>query len=302
MRKLSKSFGVVLSLFIFLIPGLVEAQGNLQQTNSTDLHCLWKAQGDSNVVYLLGSVHLLKSTDYPLAPVIGSAFTNSQIAVFETDIEKLEDPGQQQAMMGKVMLPANQTLRDVLSSNVYEAFSKHAAEIGLPMGIIEKFRPASAVMSLELMELTMLGANPQLGVDKHFFKPARNAGKTIIPLETPDFQIALLVNFTTEEENLLVEKSLEDIDNEKKLYNEMVLAWKTGDSASLEKMLNKTRSEAPSIFKKLVSDRTAKWLPEIEKLLHGSQDAIVIVGAGHLVGPDGLVELLRKKGIKVTQL
>ena len=70
----------------------------------------------------------------------------------------------------------------------------------------------------------------------------------------------------------------------------------------LEKMLNKMRADAPSIFKKLVSDRTASWIPEIEKLLHGSQNAIVIVGAGHLVGPDGAVELLRKRGVKVTQL
>jgi uncharacterized protein len=70
----------------------------------------------------------------------------------------------------------------------------------------------------------------------------------------------------------------------------------------LEKMLNKMRAEAPSIFKKLVSDRTASWIPEFEKLLHGPQNAIVIVGAGHLVGPDGAVELLRKKGFKVTQL
>ena len=83
---------------------------------------------------------------------------------------------------------------------------------------------------------------------------------------------------------------------------DFVQAWKTGDAPGLEKMLNEMRTDAPSIFKRLVSDRTASWIPEIEQLLHGSQNAIIIVGAGHLVGPDGAIELLKKKGVKVTQL
>ena len=100
----------------------------------------------------------------------------------------------------------------------------------------------------------------------------------------------------------MVEKSLEEIDDEKRMYNEIVVAWQTGNSAALEKLLNQLRGEAPSIFKRLVTDRTASWIPEFEKLLHGSKNAIVIVGAGHLVGSDGAIELLRKKGVKVTQL
>jgi uncharacterized protein len=172
----------------------------------------------------------------------------------------------------------------------------------LPMPALEQYRPAAAVMTIEMMELVSLGADPAYGVDKHFFKLAHDGGKRIVPLETVDFQIGLLVGFTKAEEDLMVEKSLEEMDDEKKLYNEMVTAWQTGNADALEKMLNKMRAEAPSIFKKLVSDRTASWIPEFEKLLHGPQNAIVIVGAGHLVGPDGAVELLRKKGFKVTQL
>src|SRR6185312_4660380 len=131
------------------------------------LHCLWKAQGDSNVVYLLGSVHVLKETDYPLPAVIDSAFTNSQIAVFETDIDKMDDPAQQMAMISKIMLPEGETLKENLSSNVYESLSKHAAEVGLPMAMLQRFRPAAAVVTVEVMELTGLGADPQYGVDKH---------------------------------------------------------------------------------------------------------------------------------------
>ena len=300
MRKFKAAVWGIIALSIFLIPGLSRAQANLQQPGA--LHCLWKAQGASNVVYLLGSVHLLKPADYPLPAVIESAFTNSQVAVFETDLDKLEDPEGQAALLSKISLPAGQTLQQNMSPKVYASFTKHAAEIGMHMQMVERFRPAAAVETLGLMELISIGGNPDYGVDKHFVKLAHDGGKRIVPLETIDFQIGLLVGFSKVEEDLMVEKSLQQMDDEKRLYNELVLAWKTGDSPGLEKMLNEMRTEAPSIFKKLVSDRTASWIPEIEKLLHGTQNAIIIVGAGHLVGPDGAIELLKKKGIKVTQL
>jgi uncharacterized protein YbaP (TraB family) len=214
----------------------------------------------------------------------------------------MESPEGQATMISKISLPEGQTLQQNVSPKVYASLNKHATEVGLPLQAVEQFRPAAAVMTLEMMELTSLGVDPEYGVDKHFLKLANDGGKRVVPLETPDFQIGLLTGFTKVEEDLMVEKSLDEIDEEKKLYNDMVQAWKTGNAAGLEKMLNKMRADAPSIFKKLVSDRTASWIPEIERLLHGSQNAIVIVGAGHLVGPDGAVELLRKKGVKVTQL
>jgi len=300
MRKLKAGFCAILGLVISFIPGLAGAQGNFQQPGA--LHSLWKVQGTSNVVYLLGSIHLLKATDYPLPAVIESAFSNSQVAVFETDIDKLEDPDGQAAMLSKISLPEGQTLQQNMSPKVYQSLTKHVAEVGMPVQAVEQFRPAAAVMTLEMMELASLGADPEYGVDKHFFKLAHDGGKRIVPLETPDFQLSLLVGFSKAEEDLLVEKSLEEIDDEKRLYNEMVAAWKTGNAISLEKMLNKMRTDAPSIFKKLVTDRTASWIPEIEKLLQGSQNAIIIVGAGHIVGQDGAIDLLRKKGLKITQL
>lgn len=267
-----------------------------------DLHCLWKAQGKSNVVYFLGSIHLLRDTDYPLPAVMESAFTNSRIAVFEVDLDKADDLATGFGLLRKAALPPGQTLRQVLRPEVYASFSNHVQEAGLPMFMFETMKPGMAITMLEAMELTKLGANPELGEDQHFFKLAKETGRQTIPLETVDFQIDLMLSFTGQEEELMFEKSLEEIDDEKKEYDELVTAWKHGDSAGLEKMLNEMRTDAPTIFKKLVTDRTANWLPKVDELLHGSQNAIIVVGAGHLVGPDGLVELLKKQGFKVTQL
>ena len=241
MRKLKTAFCGLVRLFIFSNSWAGRSPGKFQ-TMPSALHCLWKAQGASNVVYLLGSVHLLKATDYPLPAVIESAFTNSQVVVFETDIDKLENPEGQAAMLGKISLPEGQTLQQNVSPKVYASLNKHATEVGMPMQAVEQFRPAAAVMTLEMMELTSLGVDPEYGVDKHFFKLAHDGGKRIVPLETADFQIGLLVGFTKAEEDLMVEKSLDEIDDEKKLYNDMVVAWKTGNAAALGKNAEQNES------------------------------------------------------------
>jgi hypothetical protein len=265
-------------------------------------HSLWKVEGGTNVVYLLGSFHLLKAEDYPLAPPIEAAFSNSTVAAFETDLEEMDKPETALKMMSKCALPAGQTLKEQLSPGLYEELRRHATQAGVPMMALDNLRPALAVMMLEVSALLKLGVDPEYGVDKYFFSRARKDGKTIVPLETMDFQIGLLTDFSKEEGELLVKTSLVDIDNTKKDYDQMVAAWRTGDSAAMAKLLNEATQESPVIYKRLVSDRNQSWVPRIEELLRGNKKAIVIVGAGHLVGSDGVVELLKKKNLKVTQL
>ncbi len=254
------------------------------------------------MVYLLGSIHLLKSTDYPLPPVIESAFTNSQVAAFETDIGELEGPLIQLKLLSKASLPEGETLKQHLSASVYASFSNHVAELGMPMLIFDRLKPSLAAATVELFELEKLGVDPEYGVDQYFFNRARKRGDRIIPLETVDFQVNLATDFSKEEGELLMKSSLEEIDETKKLYGEMVAAWKTGDAASLEKLLNSAMRDAPAVYKRLVTDRNKRWTPKIEALLRGNQNAIVIVGAGHLVGSEGVVELLRKKGWRIIQM
>lgn len=300
LRILCSALIALLALSVSQLPA--QETHALARSTQPGLHCLWKVQGKSNVVYLLGTIHLLRSNDYPLPQVMESAFTNSQTAVFEVDIDKANDPAMSMGLISKAMLPQGQTLRDVLPEKVYNSFTNHAAEVGLPSMLYDTMKPGMAVLMLEAMELTKLGADPEYGEDQHFFNLAKDSNRKIIPLETIDFQLGLMLNFTGPDEELMLEKSLAEMDDEKKEYNDMVAAWKTGNAAELEKLLNEMRTDAPTIFKKLVSDRTASWVPKANELLQGSQNAIIIVGAGHLVGPDGMVELLKKQGYKVTQL
>jgi len=264
-------------------------------------HSLWKVQGPHSTVYLLGSVHVLKESDYPLPPVIESAFSNATVAVFETEIDAMDQPATQMRMMSKSRLPEGVTLEQELSAKTYQMLQAHAETAGVPMVVLSGIKPVLAVMTLEVLEFQKLGLDPKYGLDQHFFKLARAAGKEVVPLETVDFQLDLITGFSKEESEMLVKATLEDIDNTRKSLAEMLNAWRTGDGDKLEKLLNEVQDEAPVIFKRLVTDRSQSWVPKIMELAKGDKPAIVIVGAGHLVGASGLIDLLRKQGLKVSQ-
>lgn len=271
-------------------------------TATTNKHCLWKVSGPTSTVYLLGSIHLLKKTDYPLDPVIETAFTNSRIAAFETDMAKMESPETMLSMMGKVMLPSGETLEDHLTPTTYALFTNHVNKSGLPLIMFNQMKPLLAVTALAVMELKKLGLEPEYGVDKYFSERATKEKKRLVPLETVEFQINLLTGFSKEENELVAKTSLADMDKMLTEFKDIISAWKTGDSSQLEKFLNEATQQSPAIFKRLLTDRNHNWIPKIEEFLAGKENAIVIVGAGHLVGKEGVVDLLQKKGLKVTQL
>ena len=292
-----------LLMFLFVVFWLVQPLA-AQDANksSASRHCLWKVQGTNATVYLLGSFHLLKADDWPLAAPLESAFTNSPIAVFETDMAKMEQGETQMKLLTKSQLPAGETLKDQLSAETYEKFLEYVKKLGLPEVMFNRFKPSMAAITLAMLEIQKLGFDPARGVDKHFFERARKDSKEIVGLETVDFQIGLVTEFSKEEGELVMKSTLGDIETMEKSFAELLQAWKTGDTSAIEKLMNESLREAPAIAKRLLTDRNRNWLPKIRELLRGDKNAVVIVGAGHLVGREGVVELLQKEGLKVTQL
>jgi len=299
MRSLKISRYSVTFLLCILFNSTLRAQEAKAPASSH--HTLWKIQGKQATVYLLGSVHALQDKDYPLPPIIENAFTNSRVVAFETDIGELESPALAMKMLSKSQLPEGQTLENVLSPEIYKAFMKHAEESGMPAMMVERMKPAMAAITLEVFELLKMGLNPQNGIDKHFYPLAQSAGKEILPLETVDFQLDLVTGFSKEEGELLMKSTLKEIDNVKTEFGELVRAWREGDADKLQKLMNEAMSDSPAIYKRMLTDRNHNWIPKIEELVRGNKNAIIIVGAGHLVGKEGVVELLQKDHFKVIQ-
>ena len=286
-----------------LLSGLLlcGAYAPAQAPKSAGKHTLWKIEGKTAVVYLLGSVHVLRKENYPLPAPIGSAFSNAAIAVFESDIEQLENPELAMKFALKGRLPEGQTLSDQLTPETYSTLSNYLQKAGLPIQMVESLSPAMASLMLVALELKKMELVSEYGLDKYFYSLAKTTGKKIVPLETVEFQMDLMTSFSKEEGELLVKTTVRDIDTLQKELNTLLKAWQTGDTARLEKLLNEAKAESPVIYKRLVTDRNRTWLPKIEELIKGKEPAVVIVGAGHLVGAQSLVELLKEKGYKVVQ-
>jgi hypothetical protein len=297
-HRIKLAAAALLPAFFFLLPLAAQDNGGA----ATNRHSLWKVEGKSNAVYLLGSVHLLKAENFPLPAPIESAYSNAQVVVFETDVEKLEDPAVQIKMMSKAQLPPGETLKGRLSAGTYAAFASHAKENGLPPELLDTLKPSMAAMMIEVLEISKMGADPEKGLDKYFDGRARKEGKQVIGLEPVDFQIDLVTSFSKEEEEMMMKTTLEDLDKGKQEFGDIIKAWQTGDSAAIEKLLNESLKEAPALCKRMLTDRNKNWVPKIEELLRGDKNALVIVGAAHLVGDEGVVKLLEKKGLKVPQL
>jgi uncharacterized protein YbaP (TraB family) len=151
------------------------------------------------------------------------------------------------------------------------------------------------------LEVQKLGFQAEQGMDLYFYRRAQKQKKSIRELESLEFQVGLICELDKEEGESLVKSTLEELKDSKKKFEELLGAWQRGNEAELEKILNEANRREPGLMKRLVTDRNARWTPQIEDLARGTNNVAVIVGAAHLVGKDGVVDMLRKRGWRVTQ-
>jgi len=265
---------------------------------------LWRATKGQGVVYLVGSVHMLTADFYPLAPALDDAFKASDLLVEEADLAEMLSPTTQFSLLQRGMLPAGQTLDKVVSPATIALVNAHAGALG-PGGTVEavkQFKPWFLAMTLEAMEWQKAGFDPQLGLDKHFYDRAQSEGKTVQGLETTEYQISLFDGMTAEQQERFLAETLKDLNKETASVNKLASAWKSGDVAGVERFVLQDLQSDPQVYQRLLVGRNRNWLPKIEALFSRPHTAIVVVGAAHLVGPDGLVSMLKAKGYALTQL
>ena len=208
----------------------------------------------------------------------------------------------QASLLQAGMCPPGETLGQLVGKDTYSALQSWLKNTGTPPSMLDQMKPWLASVTLVALELQKLGFNPSQGIDEHFFSRADADKKEIRGLETVDFQISLFANLTREESELFLKSMLEDTDRFPKIFADVIEAWKTGDAAKIEPLLLEITKKYPAIYKKFLTDRNRVWLPKIEELLARDKNVLIVVGMAHLVGSDGLVQLLKKKGIQVEQL
>ena len=257
--------------------------------------------GRHNTVYLLGSIHVLRPSDYPLPAAILDAYGNSKAVLMEVNLEEISSQQVQAEMLGSAVLPDGKTLPDVLGKERYGRAGALAREVGFDLSMFDQFAPWFAAEAVSELQLTQLGFKPESGVEMYFMEKARNDGKSVAGLETVHDQISLFQNMSPDTQAEYLLSSLEQAHELPTEVDSMVRAWQRGDTQWFADQLQSELGQDPRLYQSVLVARNRKWLPKIEALLDGDKDILVIVGTGHLVGRDSVIDLLKKDGIGAAQ-
>lgn len=263
---------------------------------------MWKVRSKTATVYLLGSIHYLRKEAYPLNIAIEDAFSRSNVLAVEANVNDPDKLFFSKFIEG-VFYPGEDTLDKHVSRQTYELVTRESGKYGLPIEIIEKEKPWFLALTLTALELLRSGFEPQYGIDMHFLSKAGQ--KRVIELESLDQQVDLLSNFSDSEQEAFLVYTIKELDTLGSESDRLLRLWKAGDAAGLESMLSKSAVEdraTASVYEKLIYARNRSMTAKIEEILRSKDTCFVIVGAGHLVGKKGVVELLREKGYAVEQM
>lgn len=273
---------------------------------------LWRVSDADNSLYLLGSFHLLKPDDYPLSVTVQAAFDDAEAVLFELPPQEMGSPATAMAMSRAALRGDGTRLADEIGPELdaklgawATANSDALAKSGLSAPLLQHFEPWFVALLISNIEMAKLGLDPALGLDAHFVAEAAKAGKPGAGLETAASQIALLDGMGKAEQLQFLTEALQDSRDAKRQTEAMHAAWRRGDDRTMWREMGlEMRREYPALYRRINVERNDAWLPALQARLDapGNDDTLVVVGALHLLGEDGVVAKLRAKGYKVERL
>lgn len=263
---------------------------------------LWRVAGTSNSVFLLGSIHLLRAGDHPLPRAIDDAYDEAEVVVMELDMDDI-DPVFTQAAFNKAgVMTDGRTLRELMGEAYYRDAQLAASAIDIPLDMLDQSEPWLAAMTVELLLLYRIGFDPMLGVEMTMTTRASADGKPIEGLETIDEQLGFLDDLPIEAQREMLLQTLQQGAGLETSIDTLVDAWRHGDTATLERELLSGIEEQDELHEALIVQRNRRWASTIGTWLDDEQDYLVVVGALHLVGEDGVPALLDRAGFDIQQL
>jgi len=273
--------------------------------NGAPKHFLWKVTGSKGVVYLLGTIHVGKADFYPLPSIIEDSFKKADTLVEEIDIS---EPGETARLQQRVIEDGSYPNGDAITNHLSEATRSHLATYvkkgGLPEPAVAHMRPWLVSMLVVQFELKRMGFDPSNGLDRHFLEEARQSHKPIGALEDAGSQLELFSSLSAELQDRLLLSSLVDMEKSGDFFDLLTRAWQSGDTAAIGELITSGVREYPQLkplMTKLFDDRNTAMTAKIAGFLQTPKRYFVAVGAGHLVGDQGIPSQLRKN-FRVEQL
>jgi uncharacterized protein YbaP (TraB family) len=290
-KKAGWRIGLVVLVVVALAPRLAAQEKSF----------LWKVQSKGGAIYVLGSIHYLKQENYPLKKSIQDAFENCQLLVLEIDLYGATAERAQQLMLEKARYPDGTHLQQHTSPETYQLTERRARELDIDISQMAPFKPWFVAISLTSLALRKAGFDPNYGLDRLLAEQAKRGDKNIRGLESLESQLGLFDHLSSSEQDLMLRQTLNELDRLTHGVDQLVRSWLSGDVRAVEDLLLAGMKEYPAVYRKVVVDRNRHWLPDLIHMLEHGEEALVVVGAAHLVGHDGLIELLKQRGYTVEQ-
>ncbi len=261
-------------------------------------------KGDQKM-YLGGTIHVLRNSDYPLPPEFEQAYENAKILVLETDLKKASSPEFGQQMAQAFMYSDGKNLSQDLKPALWKELQAFSDKRQFPLGQMSMFKAMFVSLSLSIAEMQRQGFGVGQGVDSYFYQKAILSGKATQELETTGDVLTHLTALADVDANLIIKATLRDLHKMDGMLEKSVGYWRSGELEKLDKeMAADMRKETPEIYQQLLIARNQAWLPKIEKMFATPEVELVLVGSLHLSSKDGLLAHLKKRGytIKPYQL
>ena len=262
----------------------------------------WRVAGDSARLTLLGSVHMAFAEVYPLREDLEKAFADADALVVEVDITGTGAAEIQRLLLDEGMLPAGQTVQQYLSPTVWHSLQAYMENRALPADSFARMKPGLLAATLSALRLAEFGMQVEHGIDRHFLNRAQS-DKPVLELESPAQQVALLLDFP--DPDLLMTQTLLQLEDMEAIIAPVYQAWLRGDSAALNRLLlaqeRASHPEFEAIYQRFYDDRNHAMADRLAQLLASQGHYFVVVGAGHLVGEEGIIALLQHSGFTISR-
>ena len=291
---------LLLLILFFMGTGTVHGQVVGDGYNNS---LIYKIQSDTNTVYILGSIHVLAEEYYPLTRSFSYAYYNSQKVIFEIDPEILFSPDSFLKYEKQYTFQNGKTLETVLSPKTYTLVKQKLKAIGADIQEMKKYKPWVLYLTLSGRFDSSVDFRPELGIENHFYRMAKDSGKPTGGLESMQDQLDVFDTLPLPIQDALLQESLAITGSKEreKAFLHMVKSWHQGSLDGLEQLVE-TFKTYPLFYKKLLVQRNLNWIPQIETFLKEDKNVLVIVGAAHLAGKDGLIALLTNKGYQLERV
>lgn len=263
---------------------------------------VWAAEKDGHTIYVAGTIHLLREKDYPLPDVFEQAYKNSRRLVFELPPES-EGSGEIVHRMRKLgSYPEGAQLDDQVGPETLKRVREWAEKNDYPMSAIKRCRPWFLALTIAAIEYAALGAESDRGLDTWFEKRAAADRKPGAGLETVEYQLTLFSSLPDKVQEQLLLQTLSEAETMKKDFEEMIASWRSGEMDKLQEFLYRDADKFPELMREFLVKRNEAWVGPLMGYLEKGEQVMVLVGAGHLGGKSGLLELLKASGCTIRQL